>query len=84
MVSGRCHKVSGMCWMVSERCWIVLEKCWMVLEKCQRVLGSVQSIFERLLAPRVYFIRLLPRPEYILIDSRQEAYVKHMEIKDLH
>ena len=34
--------------------------------------------------PRVYFIRLLPRPEYILKDSWQEAYVKHMEIKDLH
>ena len=35
-------------------------------------------------APRVYFIRLIPRPEYILKDSWQEAYVKHMEIKDLH
>ena len=99
MVSGRCHKVSGMCdivpgrcqmmsgrcLMVSERCHIVLEKCWMVLERCQRVLGSAQSIFYKTPpAPRVYFIRLLPRPEYILKDSWQEAYVKHMEIKDLH
>jgi hypothetical protein len=45
----------------------VLEKCWMVLERCQRVLGSAQSIFYKTPpAPRVYFIRLLPRPEYIL------------------
>ena len=33
---------------------------------------------------RVYFKRLLPRPEYILKDSWQEAYVIHMENKDLH
>ena len=99
MVSGRCHKVSGMCeivsgmcqmmsgrcLMVSERCQILLDKCWMVLERCQKVLGSAQSIFYKTPpAPSVYFIRLLPRPEYILKDSWQEAYVKHMEIKDLH
>ena len=57
----------------------------MVLERCQRVLGSAQSIFYKTPpAPRVYFIRLLPRPEYILKDSWQEDYVIHMEIKDLH
>ena len=34
--------------------------------------------------PRVYFERLLARPEYILKDSWQGADAKHMEIKDPH
>ena len=49
------------------------------------VSGSAQSIFLKTPGtPRVYFIRLLPCPEYILKDTWQEAYVIHMEIKDLH
>ena len=32
--------------------------------------------------PRVYFERLLARPEYILKDSWQGADAEHMEIKD--
>ena len=34
--------------------------------------------------PRVYFERLLARPEYILKDSWQGADAEHMEIKDPH
>ena len=30
------------------------------------------------------FYQVLPCPEYILKDSWQEAYVEHLEIKDLH
>ena len=33
---------------------------------------------------RVYFERLLSRPEYILKDSWQGADAEHMEIKDPH
>ena len=44
-----------------------------------------QSIFYKTPpARRVYSIRLLPRADYIFKDSWQEAYVIHMENKDLH
>jgi hypothetical protein len=57
----------------------------MVPGRCQMASGSAQSIFLKTPgAPRVYFKRLIPRPEYILKDSWQEAYVIHMEYKDLH
>ena len=99
MVSGRCHMVSGMWRIVSGRCWMVPGKCWMVLERCQMVSGRRQTVpgrcqmlsgsTQRIIwktpgAPRVYFKRLLPHPEYTLKDSWHEAYVEHMEIRELH
>ena len=57
----------------------------MVPGRCQMVSVSAQSIFLKTPGtPRVYFKRLLPCPEDISKDSWQEAYVIHMENKDLH
>ena len=71
------NKHTGVIWYQEEFRW-----CQEGVEWCQEV-------------PRVYFERLLARPEYILKDSSraqsiflkdswQEAYVIHMENKDLH
>ena len=62
--------------MVLEKCHIV--SCWKGFRWCQEGVRLCQEV------PRVYFKRLLARPEYILQGSWQEALVEHMEIKKLH
>ena len=64
--------------MVSGRCQMVPGRCEMVLERCQMVPGRFQEI------PSVYFERFPARQAYLLNDSRQEAFVEHMENKVLH
>ena len=63
MVSGSYQMVSGRCKMVLEKCWVVLDRCHMESRRCPMVPGRCQEV------PRVYFERLLSRPEYILKDS---------------
>ena len=71
--------------MSDQREQIMAIREQMVPERCQMVPGSTQSIFWKTRGtPRVYFKILLPRIEYILKDSWQEAYVEHMEIKELY